>query len=542
MKKQLLIATFAVSFMLAALISCSSSKVGSQVEPLPEPSNLDYGLSRTENLDFIFNTASLGKTTIVIKRSEWNRLCDDYRYFYKNENCVHAECYVYEKDGRAWTLENVGFRLRGNTSRICPQGIDNGREQGQKSYTWNPDYFRNAEKPNDNYRQSHFKVDFEEFLGDDDEQKMAGCLKGIALKRMDNSCTREIFCYDLFRKNGIWTAPRASHTRLLLNIIEDLEDNSITTVNFGVYEMFEEVNKQSLKERDSENNAAANAWKNNKGNLWKGHSDLTAGSIAEAGVEDIRIFYEGDTVEGNNVVYKEDGNGRIGYVFDSYRLDLKTNKDKLDSAKKELNGFITDLNNLPDVADENDTAAIEQIKAFYEKWFDMDFFLKTYAINILCGMDDDYWGNKNNYYLYFDTGKNGSGKVYFIPFDYDNSLGNSIFEGGFEHNPLDWGRGEDRPLMDKLLQVPEYKQKFKDYLLEVSSNEYWSYDRCSKLFLDWGSMCGPYLFSPDLDCTYIGVDHFFTDYIWCNYGYSLTKQYNNLYDATRQSFERWLTE
>ena len=139
-------------------------------------------------------------------------------------HCVHAELYVYEKDGRAWTLENVGFRLRGNTSRICPQGIDNGREQGQKSYTWNPDYFHYAEKPNDDYRQSHFKVDFEEFLTDDEEQKMAGCMKGVALKRMDNSCTREIFCYDLFRKNGIWTAPRASHTRLQLNIIEDLED------------------------------------------------------------------------------------------------------------------------------------------------------------------------------------------------------------------------------------------------------------------------------------------------------------------------------
>ena len=531
-----------VSVLACATFFVSCRSVKTEVEPLPAPSNLDYGLTRTENLDFIFNTDTIGKTTIVIKRSEWNKLCDDYRYFYKNENCVHAECYVYEKDGRAWTLENVGFRLRGNTSRICPQGIDNGREQGQKSYTWNPDYFHYAEKPNDDYRQSHFKVDFEEFLSDDDEQKMAGCLKGIALKRMDNSCTREIFCYDLFRKNGIWTAPRASHTRLLINIIEDLEDNSVTAVNFGVYEMFEEVNKQSLKERDSENYAAPNAWKNNKGNLWKGHCDLTSGSIDQAGVEDIRIFYEGETMEGKNLVYKEDGNGRIGYVFDSYNLDLKTNKDKFDSAKKELNGFITELNKLPNVKDESDVAAIEQIKAFYEKWFDMDFFLKTYAINILCGMDDDYWGNKNNYYLYFDTGKNGTGKVYFIPFDYDNSLGNSIFEGGFEHNPLEWGRGENRPLMDKLIQVPEYKQKFIDYLLEVSSNEYWNYERCRQLFKNWGDMCSPYLYSPDLNCRYIGVNHFYTDYIWCNPGYSLVHKYNNLYDATRKSFERWLTE
>ena len=540
MKKSRFIFFNALIVSLLLMFSCSSVKNQESVPELPEPSNLDYGLSRTENLDFIFNTASLGKTTIVIKRSEWNRLCDDYRYFYKNENCVHAETYVYEKDGRAWTLENVGFRLRGNTSRICPQGIDNGREQGQKSYTWNPDYFHYAERPNDDYRQSHFKVDFEEFLTDDEEQKMAGCLKGIALKRMDNSCTREIFCYDLFRKNGIWTAPRASHTRLLFNIIEDLDDNSVTQVNFGVYEMFEEVNKQSLKERDSENNPAQNAWKNNKGNLWKGHSDLTLAALDQIGIEDIKIFYQGQSLSGKNLVQKEDGSGRIGYVFDSYNLDLKTNKDKLESASREITGFIKELNNLPDVANENDVGAIEQIKAFYEKWFDMNFFLKTYAINILCGMDDDYWGNKNNYYLYFDTGKNGSGKVYFIPFDYDNSLGNSIFEGGFKQNPMEWGRGADRPLMDKLLQVPEYKQKFREYLLEVSSNEYWSYERCSRQFLDWGQMCRPYLFSPDLDFNYIGVNYFFTDMIWGNPGYSLVNEHNNLYDATRESFEKWL--
>ena len=81
---------FVVIFIAALCLSCNSTNNSTKPavsvpEQLPEPSNLDYGLSRTENLDFIFNTGSLGKTTIVIKRSEWNRLCDDYRYFYKNE-------------------------------------------------------------------------------------------------------------------------------------------------------------------------------------------------------------------------------------------------------------------------------------------------------------------------------------------------------------------------------------------------------------------------------------------------------------------------
>ena len=208
--------------------------------------------TRAASLDYIFSTESLGETTIVIKRSEWNKLCNDYRYFYKNENCVHVEDYIYKKDGMEWDIKDVGFRLRGNTSRYCPQGLDNGREQNQMNKDWNGTYYDTEGKPNSRYRQTHFKVDFEEFA-DGEDVKMSDCMKGVNLKRMDETCTREIFCYDLFHRYGIWTAPRASHTRVLIKFIEDIDNpeatEPTTTVDFGVYEMFEEVNKQSLKAR-----------------------------------------------------------------------------------------------------------------------------------------------------------------------------------------------------------------------------------------------------------------------------------------------------
>lgn len=489
-----------------------------------DPNNPIFS-SRKVALDFIFNNQTLGTTTITIKRSEWNELCDNYRFFYKNENSVHAESYVYEKDGKSWTMKDVGFRLRGNTSRFCPQGVDNGREQNQQNVSWSSNYYDYAEQKNDDYRQTHFKVGFEEFLGDDESQKMAGAMKGVALKRMDHSCGREIFCYDLFHKNGIWTAPRASHTRLIIKILEDESDNSTTTVDYGVYEMFEEVNKQSLKARAKDENSATNAWKNSKGNLWKCSSSLTDSSGNGMGVENIVINFD------------DEGN-RIGYTKEPYSMDLKTNKDDLATAKSEFQSFIAELNALPDVSDESDTSSIATIKTFYEKWFDVDFFLKTYAVNILCGMDDDYWGNANNFYLYFDTSAKGTQKVYFIPFDYDNTLGCSIHDGGFKNNPFEWGQGADRPLMDKLLSVPEYKQKFTEYLLEVSTNDYWSYTVGSSQFLYWESMISPYLNSPDLDY-HIGVKSF-NDYTWCPSGYFLTTEKNNLFDATTNSFKKWI--
>ena len=505
--------------------------------------NISVAATKSENLDFIFDVNKLGTTTITMKRSEWNKLCDDYRYFYKNENCVHAENYKFEKDGQYWSIPNVGFRLRGNTSRFCPQGLDNGRLQGQMNADWSEEYYQYAEQPNNDYRQSHFKVDFEEFLEDDEEMKMAGCLKGVALKRLDNAGGREIFCYDLFRRYGIWTAPRASYTRVILEFIEDEGDNSITTVDYGVYEMFEEVNKQSLKarEKDSKNSSIpANAWANNKGNLWKCQTDLTTANSTsdKMGVEDIRIFYEGETITGTSIKAEEDGKGRIGRVWDAYPMDLKTNKDKLDAAKTELLGFINELNALPTPSSEEDSASINTIKAFYEKWFDVDFFLKTYAINILCGMDDDYWGNGNNFYLYFDTGKNGTGKVYFIPFDYDNTLGASIKEGGFKHNPLTWGRGQNRPLIDRLISVPEYKAKFKEYLLTLSAeNSEWNATACMNRFSSWANMINPYLNSPDLDVH--NSRKSLWDGTWQPEGYFIyTNPNNNIFDATREWFDR----
>ena len=174
----------------------------------PENQNPESYASRAENLDFIFSTESVGKVTITMKRSEWNQMLKNYDYFYKNENCVKFTRFEYEKDGKKWDLtKGGGIRLRGNTSRFRPQGKDTPDDQTghhQMNADWSSDYYKYAaECSDDDYRQSHFKVDFEEFLEGDEEQKLAGCMKGVALKRMDGSCTKEIFCYDLFHRYGI---------------------------------------------------------------------------------------------------------------------------------------------------------------------------------------------------------------------------------------------------------------------------------------------------------------------------------------------------
>ena len=389
-----------------------SSKLMDVIEPVPFA-------TRTENLDFIFGTDAVAEITLTIDRSEWNTLLENYDTNPKNEDCIHAD-FKMTKGEYTWQAEDIGMRLRGNTSRIRPQ-------QG------------------DNYYQAHFKIDFEEWIEDDtiEEGKLAGCMKGIILKRFkdDPTYVREVFGYNFFRNNGIWTAPRAGYTRLFINIVED--GGETTELDYGVYAMIEEINKQFLKERSEITPEIGTKFNGNKGNLWKCCWQSSNGPSMATDFDAYRSF-------GVEEIFLDEAKSM------RYDYDLKTNKDDLISARDEFIDFIYKLNEL---------STVEEIKAFYTKKMDVDLFLKTYACNVLLGMDDDYWNNKNNYYFYFDK----KGKCYFIPYDYDNILGTNCFDDTATENPIEWGRASVKaPLIEKLLSVPEYKQMYVDYLLELS--------------------------------------------------------------------------
>lgn len=441
-----------------------SSKLMDVIEPVPFA-------TRTENLDFIFGTDAVAEIMLTIDRSEWDTLLKNYDTNDKNEDCIHAD-FKMTKGAYTWQADDIGMRLRGNTSRIRPQ-------QG------------------DNYYQAHFKIDFEEWIEDDtiEEGKLAGCMKGIILKRFkdDPTYVREVFGYNFFRNNGIWTAPRAGYTRLFINIIE--EDGKPTELDYGVYAMIEEINKQFLKERSENTPEIGTKFNGNKGNLWKCCWQSSDGPSMATDFDAYRSF-------GVEEIFLDETKSM------RYDYDLKTNKDDLISARDEFIDFIYAL---------NDLSTVEEIKAFYEKKMDVDLFLKTYACNVLLGMDDDYWNNKNNYYFYFDK----KGKCYFIPYDYDNILGTNCTRGDdtATRNPLEWGGdGAKAPLIEKLLSVPEYKQMYIDYLLELSEES--SFVEGSKTEIQrLQTMVKDYVYSSDL--TYTNTSSSIEDNTasWCsNYG------------------------
>ena len=452
----------------------NSETVVNKLFMFDEEMNPKYS-SRTVALDTIFNPDELGEVVLVFDRSEWDKhlyYCD---YDLKHEDSVIAKGFYFKKDNKEWFFKDIGFRIRGNTSRRRPQ---EGNGVGKNDYV-----------------QAHFALDFEEWITEEQdeagvEKKLADSMKGLILKRFkdDPTYSREIYSYNLFRKNGIWVAPRASYTTLKIQIVDDLDldkDGDKTeyeTVNYGVYGMIEEIKKQFLKERTIEEDGGE--FSNNKGNLWKclGADFKNTNSIGE-----------------EEVYFEKDKNGNItNFVRNTFAYDYKS--DDFDLAKTQLLNFIEELNNLPNCTDgENDEADIETIEAFYTNKMDGDLFLRTYAINVILGMWDDYWINNNNYYFYFDK---KTGKAYFIPYDYDNSLGVShLGVDAGTHNPLKWGNLTDgnHPLIQKILQVPEYMDAYKSYL-DLYSNEksYFDDDKSIAQITKWQEMIKPYINSPNL--------------------------------------------
>ena len=512
-----------LSFLLAigicfSFISCVQSfdpevnkEQEKQEEPKPNPSpddnpQLQEGLylynnemnpsydSRTKALDSIFNPDELGEMVLVIDRSEWNKHLEYCDIDIEHEESVIAKGFYFAKDSKQWFFKDVGFRIRGNTSRRKPQDSAG------------------------NYIQSHFAIDFEEWLTDEDkaanlEKKLAKSMRGVMLKRFKDDATysREVYGYNLFRKNKIWVAPRASYTTLKIQIVDDLDldkDGDIKefeTVNYGVYGMIEEIKKRFLAER-TEKQGGGNFVGNN-GNLWKctwkgckpNFVKNEATSIGEESIEPVK------DEKGNVIQFKKE----------TFTYDYKGD-NTLAEGKTQLLAFMEELNNLPTCNENSSASDIQKVKEFFTNKMDGDLFLRTYAINVILGMNDDYWVNNNNFYFYFDE----DGKGYFIPYDYDNILGVSCV-GDFDvgtKNPMEWGSLTDgqHPLIQKILNVSEYMQAYKTYL-DLYSNEqsYFDDDKSIAQITNWQSMIQNYINSPDLN--YKDTTSSFEDKVadWC---------------------------
>ncbi|WP_298222397.1 CotH kinase family protein [Flavobacterium sp.] len=382
----------------------------------------------------IFNLKQLPTITIEVSLAQWNKLLENYDLNPANDKRVVSK-FTFVTKGNTVVLDSVGLRLKGNTSRRRPEG-----DVGQVHSATSPDW-----------HHSHFGFDFSKYR---DAQRFMGLDKlNIKWFKDDATYIREIYCYDLFRRFGCWMAPKASYCRVTIKVQGDA-----TPAYFGVYAMIENIDEIYIQKN-------ASKWGNGTGFLWKGgwsgSNNANFVSTASIGVENVDI------------------NPALSTYF---AYDLKTRKDELPAAKVELLQFISDLNTKTGAA----------FQTWIEQRMDVPLFLRTYATNVMVGMWDDYWANGNNFYFYFAP----NGKAYFIPYDYDNTLGTSqIMANSGTQNPLTWGNMTQRPLITKILAIPQYQTMYKNFITELANpnNDYFHASKSIPRIQAWQNKIYPYV-------------------------------------------------
>ncbi len=104
-----------------------------------------------------------------------------------------------------------------------------------------------------------------------------------------------------------------------------------------------------------------------------------------------------------------------------------------------------------------------------EKYVDVDEVLRYFAVNTVLVNLDSYASNmKHNYYLY-----EKDGQIAILPWDYNLAFG--AFQAGSAESavnfpidtPVSGASLEDSPLIGKLLEVDEYKEKYHQYLQQI---------------------------------------------------------------------------
>ena len=342
------------------------------------------------------------------------------------------------------TIENTGFRLRGNTSR-------------------------SADKKS-------FKISFNTY---EPGRKFYGLEKmNINGEHNDPTIIRSKTCWDIARQVDL-VGSRANHVILYIN-----------DEYFGLYTNVEHIDEEFVELR----------YGSKEGNLYK-------------------CLYPADLdyLGTNPDLYKLEAWGRPVY-------DLKTNTDEDDYSK--LGQFINVLNN-----------ATTTLPCNLEKVFNVDAYLKYIAFDILTGNWDGPIYNKNNFYLYENP---LTGKIEYIPYDLDNTLGIDWLNRDWGNRSIySWSKTNAvRPIYNKILAVPEYRDRFTFYINEMmqtvfnESNLFPHIDSLKSKMDSWREL--DLLAEGDYGFTFADYETSFDDALGGQVDYGLkefiTTRYNNAMD------------
>ena len=405
---------------------------------------IDEALNRDpdEEYETLFDNSVRHTFVIEFTSAEFDGLINDMNDYMDEYGTYKSNSYrnvtvTYIADDEIQVFENVGFRTKGHVfSRRLP--ID---EQG-------------------NVREVHFMLKFNHTFDlfensveyDALKTREAMGIEQILFKwnnTKDLGNMNEVFSYNMFEQIGV-AVPRASFAEVQIVV-----DGKVELVT--LYNIFEHFDEEFIRRHFQDEP------KKEVGDLYKATYSATLDPIDDSDLYGVR----------NNEL-----NERPIY-------SKETNKD--------VDSFDTLIRFSYGINDED----IEVRKAFLEENFNIDSFLRTMAMNVLLGNPDDYRGNGNNFYYYFDE----SGYMTYLPYDYDNSMGS-----GWDGKPafIDYTLGNDIytwghfdwntfgiPLWEHVIEHEEYQIIYENYLMQYINDGTYSkesyralYDMTEALYSD----------------------------------------------------------
>ncbi|MGG5461346.1 CotH kinase family protein [Clostridium sp. B9] len=389
------------------------------------------------NVEEVLDKDTITDINIKIDESDWNWLI---------ENATDEEYRSADVTINGETFYNVGVRPKGNSS------LSSVANDGTT----------------DRYS---LKLDFGEYV---DGQTYHGIRK-LALNNniSDTTYMKEAISYDVYEFLGIPT-PEYSYSDIKINgedwglyLAVEVLDERFVEKNYG-------TNEGNLYKPETMGVGAGNKGDNEKNQMPMEVNNQDLGGMGNP--PELPNGEKGDrpmppnginnaTSEGNGG--KAKGPGGMGQNTEG--ADFKYIDDNIESYS-----LLRDSAVFKETTDEDFENVVEMMKSLneggdIEKYLNVDEVLKYFAVNtFLVNLDSYSGGMYHNYYLY-----ENNGVCEILPWDLNMSFGGfSVNDGSRAVNfPIDspvTGSLENSPLIGKLLENEEYKEKYHDYLSEIA--------------------------------------------------------------------------
>ena len=319
--------------------------------------------------DELFDLHSTVQIDVNLSRAEIAKLQEDYMAYKaigsKSPIYRRAVSVTFTINGKKYVVEDVGIRLKGNTTR---SNFYNDVLGIYNLVHFKLHFGQTFEE------RSYYSVDAENWSDEDARQarlnRTFATLQKMELKwnsNADNTYVRTAYINDMFRDYGI-PSQRC--------VLADLR---LGGCRVGIYRLFEPIDETFLSRYLSPEDFG--------GDLYKvrfiSHSPANYTLANSYGID-----------SKNNNIY--------------HNFDLKTNRD---TSQHESLRHLLEVINKPGVTREE-----------LEEVVDIDWLARFNAVNFAAGNQDDLRFNYNNHYLYL---RKSDGKAIFLPYDCEVCLGDT---------------------------------------------------------------------------------------------------------------------